>query len=464
MNAVLVISVDPVIRQLIEEKLGCSRIVRHLAEWPSDPEVFDTPCDLIFIDVMRMPGCTDDALHHMLRQFRRHNPWVQVVALAPQERTRRAVSAVRQGANDYLTYPIDDAEFELVIETLRRERSKHLELEYLRDQFWKADWLEGIYTSNPSMQRVLKNVRSVAPTIATVLLLGQTGTGKGWMARLIHRHSHRAENAFVSLHCGAIPDTLIESELFGHEKGAFTGAERRKIGKFELAQNGTIFLDEIGTITPAAQIKLLQVLQDGTFNRLGGEVPLKTDARIIAASNADLEQMAASGRFREDLLYRLNIFPIHLPPLAKRREDIPHLAEHFLDRLNNKYGRNINGLQAGLIDVLQAYDWPGNLRELENILERAYILETGDVLTPGSFPELQVCGAKSLQAMDEDPPIPLSRARQIAIDEFERAYLEKLLTKHGGRINASAREAGITSRQLSRLVTKHGLDRKAFKA
>ena len=463
MNDVLIICADPKTKQLIESRLDCKYTVRYSAELPTGPDTFDTQFDLIFIDVILVPTGADDTFHQMIRPFRRHHPWVHFVALAPQDQVRRAVAAVRQGANDYLTYPIDKAEIELVIETLERERAKHLELEYLRDRSWKSEWMNTVYTSNPEMQQILKKVFRVAPTIANVLLLGQTGTGKGWMAHLIHRHSHRSEGPFIEVHCGAIPETLIESELFGHEKGAFTGAERKKIGKFELAKNGTLFLDEIGTISPAVQIKLLQVLQDGTFNRLGGEETLKTNSRIVAATNSDLEQMMKSGTFRKDLFYRLNIFPIHLPQLAERREDLPHLVEYFLERLNEKYGQNIKGLEVGVMDALQAYDWPGNLRELENILERAYILETGDRLKPDSFPETLSLYAKIMQTVTEEQPLPLAEARQNAIDAFERAYLSNLLKKHGGRISFSAKEAHITTRQLRRLATKYGLEKKQYK-
>jgi transcriptional regulator with PAS, ATPase and Fis domain len=332
-----------------------------------------------------------------------------------------------------------------------------------RDTFWKTDWLDVVATRNPEMHRVFEKIRSAAPTIATVLLLGETGTGKGLMARLIHRHSHRCEGPFVTVHCGAIPDTLIESELFGHEKGAFTGADRKKTGKFEMAREGTIFLDEIGTITPSAQIKLLQVLQDGTFSRIGGTEQLQTNARIIAATNADLQRMVESGTFRSDLYYRLNIFPIELLPLRERKEDIPRLIDLFLLNLSRKYGKKIHRLQPGLSEALAEYPWPGNLRELENVFERAYILATGDELGPDSFPETLMMSSRIAQTIENPEVLPLSEARQIAIDEFERAYLARLLKKHGGRINPSAEEAGVSTRQLSRLIVRHSLDKRGFK-
>jgi transcriptional regulator with GAF, ATPase, and Fis domain len=230
-----------------------------------------------------------------------------------------------------------------------------------------------------------------------------------------------------------------------------------------MARDGTIFLDEIGTITPAAQIKLLQVLQDGTFSRLGAQEQLRTNARIIAATNADLQELADAGSFRKDLLYRLNVFPIEIPPLRDRLEDLPHLVDLFLTNLNAKYGKTIKGVHPEVKKNLQTYLWPGNLRELENVLERAYILETGDVLMTERFPQAMMMGSQIDHIIDNQNELPLSKARQLAIDEFERLYLIKLLKKHNGRINVSAAEAGVTARQLSRLVSRHGLDKKKYK-
>jgi DNA-binding NtrC family response regulator len=231
-----------------------------------------------------------------------------------------------------------------------------------------------------------------------------------------------------------------------------------------MAHDGTVFLDEIGTLSHATQIKLLEVLQDGSFNRVGGTESLHTSARIIGATNADLLAMADTGGFRRDLFYRLNVFPIELPALRARREDLPHLVTLFLGNLNRKYGKAITGLDSGLAEALQHYHWPGNLRELENVLERAYILESGSSLSAASFPETLIIGSKIVQASDESQPLPLAEARQIAIDAFERTYLQNLLKKHKGRVSPSAREAHITPRQLSRLAAKHGVDKKAYKS
>jgi transcriptional regulator with PAS, ATPase and Fis domain len=319
-----------------------------------------------------------------------------------------------------------------------------------------------LVSRNLHMKKVYENIRSVAPTIATVLLLGDTGTGKGMTARLIHWHSQRFDKPFVEVHCGAIPDTLIESELFGHEKGAFTGADRRKPGKFEMAAGGTVFLDEIGTISPSAQIKLLQVLQDGIYCRVGGDDPLKADVRIIAATNADIANLVQTGQFRKDLYYRLNVFPVTIPALRDRLEDLPGLIDVFLKKLNIKYGKKITGIHPMVMDRFQRYDWPGNIRELENLLERACILEQTALLMPQSFP-LETMPDADGPDTDNDTGTPLSKARQSAIDRFEQAYLTTLLGQTRGRIDQAAAAAGVTPRQLNRLLKRHGVNKNMFK-
>lgn len=400
-----------------------------------------------------------------LRAFLRRSPSLQVIVMTPRDQIRRTVMAVKAGACDYVTYPLEENEVKLVLDGLEQSVILKSELDYLRESFWKDDWLDLVESQSPAMQRVFKQIRAAAPTRTTVLLSGETGTGKGVMARLIHQHSPRDHSPYISVHCGAIPDTLIESELFGHEKGAFTGALRAKMGKFEIAGGGTIFLDEISTITPAVQIKLLQVLQDNTFSRVGGESELKALARVIVATNSDLKQMAADGAFRKDLYFRLNVFPINIPALRERPEDIPHIVSTILKRLNREFQREVSEVHPLVMDALLHYDWPGNIRELENLLERAYILETSSVLTPESLPG---------EFFDDDPiqgatlPIStgltLAEARRKAVDDFERQYLKALLANNKGRINFSAREAGISTRQLNKLMLKYGLRKEDFKA
>ncbi|WP_319574840.1 sigma-54 dependent transcriptional regulator [uncultured Desulfobacter sp.] len=415
-----------------------------------------SPFDLILADIELL------AAHPGMPAFSSVNPFVQFIVLCTRSNTRQAIEAVKAGAVGYLLSPVRERDIHLLLPTLNHSRSKDFELDYLRDRFWKTEWLDIIRSKNAGMKKIFENVRSVAPTIATVLLLGETGTGKGTLARLIHWHSRRFEKPFISIHCGAIPDTLIESELFGHEKGAFTGAERKKPGRFEMAEGGTIFLDEIGTISPSAQVKLLQVLQDGTFSRIGGDAVLKANVRIIAATNSDLEDAVSKRIFRKDLFYRLNVFPIEIPPLKERMEDLEYLVDIFLKKLNVKYGKNIQTVHPSVLEGFRDYEWPGNIRELENILERAYILETSTMVTPDNLP------IETRTAVIRDIPAPstgqtLAQARRYAVNACEVSYLTSLLAQTNGRINETAQKAGITPRQLNRLLTRHKLDKKQFK-
>jgi DNA-binding NtrC family response regulator len=415
-----------------------------------------SPFDLILADIELL------AAHPGMSAFSSVNPFVQFIVLCTRSNTRQAIEAVKAGAVGYLLSPVKERDIHLLLPALNRSRSKDFELDYLRDRFWKTEWLEIIRSKNAGMKKIFENVRSVAPTIATVLLLGETGTGKGTLARLIHWHSRRFEKPFIAVHCGAIPDTLIESELFGHEKGAFTGAERKKPGRFEMAEGGTIFLDEIGTISPSAQVKLLQVLQDGTFSRIGGDCILKTDVRIIAATNSDLEDGVRKGVYRKDLFYRLNVFPIEIPPLKERLEDLEYLVDMFLKKLNVKYGKNIQRVYPSVLEGFRHYEWPGNIRELENILERAYILERATVITPDNLPiETQIAVARDIPAPGTGQT--LAQVRRHAVNACEISYLTSLLEETNGRIRETAKKAGITTRQLNRLLTRHGLDKKQFK-
>jgi len=398
-----------------------------------------------------------------LQPFWQALPNAEIIVLSSQEMIREAVNAVKAGASNYLTYPINRDEVKYVVESISESIRMQSELDYLRNKFWQDDSLEVIRTNNPAMKKVLEKVRSVAPTKATVLLIGETGTGKGVIARLIHRHSTRSERQFIAVHCGAIPETLLESELFGHEKGAFTGAVKRKLGKFEIAQGGTLFLDEIGTVTASAQIRLLQVLQDRTFQRVGGESVIDADIRIIAASNVDLKTMSENGIFRRDLYYRLNVFPIDIPPLRERPEDIPILVEIFIKRLNKLYGRQIRGMHPHVQDAFRRYSWPGNIRELENLIERAYILETAAVLRPDSLPRDLFSGGCSGARIPLDLSLSLAEVRRKGIEDIERDYLRELLALNSGRINATASAAGISSRQLRKLLAKYEIHKEEFK-
>jgi DNA-binding NtrC family response regulator len=421
--------------------------------------------DLIFIDLDVLNNQdSEENYKESLKPFWQLYPSAEIIVMTRQDKIRKAVTAVKAGADDYLTYPLDAEELKLVSENLNKTRIMQSELDYLRDQFWQVDTFELLRTNSERMKKVFQQIRTVSPTKSTVLLVGETGTGKSVLAQLIHQHSNRKNAQFICVHCGAIPDTLVESEMFGHEKGAFTGAVRRKLGKFEFATGGTIFLDEIGTITPAAQIKLLQVLQDGTYQRVGGDETLKTDVRVIAASNADLKKMCEEGTFRKDLYYRLNVFPIEIPPLKERLEDIPFLVETFLNNLNQFSLKEIRRTHPMVIEAFKKYPWPGNIRELENLVERAYILEASSLLTPESFPnELFEIEATSV-FMPIGKQLKLAEVRQQGVEEIERNYLRDVLARNRGKINDSASDAGISCRQLNKLMNKYGIRKEEFKA
>ncbi len=317
----------------------------------------------------------------------------------------------------------------------------------------------------PAMRAAIEKARTVATTRATVLLTGETGVGKGVLARWIHDWSPRAEGPFVALHCGAVPDALLESELFGHERGAFTGADRRRRGKFEIADRGTLFLDEIGTIPASAQVKLLDVLQERRFHRVGGEEDVEVDVRILAATNANLDRAQRNGEFRADLFHRLNVFPIEIPALRDRTDDLPALAAQILERLDRIYGKRIEGLEPEVERAFARYAWPGNVRELENVLERAHILEASNRISARHVP-LDVMDAGERHAavpVAVDPARSLAEVRSRAAAAAERRYLEELLAAHAGRIDASAQAAGVTTRQLRKLLAKHGIRKERFR-
>ncbi|WP_319405920.1 sigma-54 dependent transcriptional regulator [uncultured Desulfosarcina sp.] len=444
----------------------------HIQIADSPDQIWETiktfACDCLFIDLSLMealPGTLDHLTDPktLVQELKDLRPLMAVIVIAGNDDVREAVRYMKNGATNYITAPIDPDEVRLVIDEISRERRRQLELAYLRERIWKDDSLDIVQTLSPTMKKVYDNVRSVGPTKTTVLLLGETGTGKSFTAKLIHRQSNRKNGPFISVHCGAIPETLIESELFGHEKGSFTGAHRRKLGKFEVASGGTIFLDEIGTISKSAQVKLLTVLQDGTFQRVGGEQTLTANVRVIAASNADLKQMCIEGLFRKDLYYRLNVFPITIPLLYERKEDIPLFVHAFLNKFNQFNAKDIQGIHPAVMQALLQYDWPGNIRELENLLERAYILETTSELTPESFPSELFDTAEPMTEIAIDTSETLAAVRKKGLAEIERRYLKEILSRNMGKINASASEAGVGTRQLNKLMHKYKLDKGIFK-
>ena len=459
---------------ILEDRYGIDRIWNPLtAEFRVDVsssmrDALDvlrhTRSEFVFVDIGILEMAARESSYNAVFQtIGLISPNAGIIIMAPQNRLKEVVRIVTQGADSYLTHPLVFDEVQLVVTSILEQTRAASELDYLRGQVWQEDAFNMLQTKSPAMETVFEKIRAVAGTKSTVLLMGETGTGKGFTARMLHRLSARKDERFIEVHCGAIPDTLIESELFGHEKGAFTGAVKRKLGKFEIARNGTIFLDEIGTITPAAQIKLLKVLQDGVFHRVGAEDDIYADARIIAATNIDLKKMCEANLFRKDLYYRLNVFPIEIPLLKHRKEDIPGLVELFLVKLNTFHLKGILDVHPHVLEAFLSYSWPGNIRELENVMERAYILERSSVLRPENFPgELFDAPAESLPGVI-NTDLPLSQIRKQEADRVERAYLHLVLKQYRGRIKPAALTAGITTRQMHKLMTKHGLKKEDYK-
>ena len=335
-----------------------------------------SPPDLLLTDV-RMPGIDGVEL---LSRARESDPNLAVVVMTAFGNVRDAVHAMRLGAEHYITKPVDLDELSLVIDRVLRQKALLREAGLLRERVRDQNRFENLLGVSAPMRSLFKTILQVAPSRATVLLTGESGTGKERVAQAIHESSSRRDGPFVKLHCAALAETLLESELFGHEKGAFTGANVRREGRFKLAHGGTLFLDEISEISPSIQVKLLRVLQEREFERVGGNETLKVDVRIIAATNRDLAQMVREGRFREDLYYRLNVVGLRLPPLRERREDIPLLADFFLRRFAKDANKTLTGFTPEALQTLTTYPWPGNVRELENAIERAVVLAAGPLV------------------------------------------------------------------------------------
>src|SRR6516162_6768606 len=335
--------------------------------------------DLVLMDV-RMGGMNG---LETLRKIRASNPKQLVILMTAYGTTQTAIEAMKLGAYDYLLKPFDALKIkELVGNALKAARDMKQVVSY-QPLLESEDYESGIVGRSEPMQRVFKLIGQVAASDATALITGESGTGKELVARAIYHHSHRNEQPFLAVNCAAIPEQLLESELFGHERGAFTGATTQRIGKFEQCNRGTIFLDEIGDMTPATQTKILRVLQSGTFERVGGNQPIKVDVRVIAATNRPLEQAVAKGQFREDLFYRLNVVRIHIPPLRERREDVRLLVNYFLKRFAKDQSGPPRSIAPGALKALEKYHWPGNVRELENVIRRALVMAKGEALLPG---------------------------------------------------------------------------------
>jgi two-component system NtrC family response regulator len=404
--------------------------------------------DVVISDV-KMPGLDGLAL---LARITAMAPDTPVVMITAQGTVETAVEAMKRGAFDFLTKPFPGEKLRLTLERARELARLRRENRELRREVEGRRGVGGLIGSSPAMQRLFEAMELVAPAPSTVLIQGETGTGKELVARALHHDSPRKDAAFVTVNCGAIPESLIESELFGHRKGAFTGAGSDRMGKFEAADGGTLLLDEVGEIPLALQSKILRVLQSGEVDRLGSDRPIGVDVRILAATNRDLESMVQSGDFREDLYYRLAVVPLGVPPLRERREDIPLLAEHFLRRMRERTGRSGLCLPAEALSMFERYAWPGNVRELENTIERMVVLSRDDELSIDTMPE-KVRGFVD-DARTTGFKLPPGGVR---LDELERDLLVQALRRHDGNRTKAAKELGLTRNTLLYRMQKHGL-------
>ncbi len=418
------------------------------------------PFDVVITDIS-MPDMTGIKLLTRIRQQFRNLPVIVITAYGS---TESAVEAMKLGATDYLTKPFELHELKLCLDESLKKSALERENSQLKQELQKTFSFDSIVGASRKMRDVFSLLERIAPTKANVLILGESGTGKELVAHAIHRHSSEKPGPFVAVNCTAIPETLFESEMFGHRKGAFTGAVADKEGLFQLARGGTLFIDEVGEIPLGFQAKLLRAIQEKTVRPVGGTEDETIDMRIISATNRDLEALVSKGAFREDLFYRLNVISVVLPPLRERMEDIPALADHFARKASLAMGKNIKGLSQETLDVLSRYSFPGNVRELENIVERAVALESKGMVFPESLPE------KVLKGGAEPTPLPKTLdTRSTGIDspgvdleakveQLEKQYILDALQKTGGAKKKAATLLGISFRSLRYRIAKYGID------
>ena len=448
MSNILIVEDEPKMRRLLEISLGEEGHTVHTAQ---DAETglkcFQREAiDLILTD-LNLPGMNG---LEFLQEAKRWNASVPVVVMTAYGTVETAVEAMKTGASDYVLKPFSMAEMRLVI-------NKELDVQRVRDEnrslkeaLGKRYHYQNIIARSAKMQEVLAIVERVASTNSTVLLGGESGVGKDLIARAIHQNSRRASGPFIKINSTAIPDTLLESELFGYEKGAFTGANASKPGKFELADKGTLFLDEIGDVPAPTQVKLLRVLQEREFERLGGTKTLKVDVRLIAATNKDLRAALEQGTFREDLYYRLNVVPIDIPPLRDHKEDIPDLVNHFLLRFNHENGKRVESITPAALKILMEYHWPGNVRQLENTVERAVALSASPVIDVDAI-QLDYGGRSDPAA--SSPVLP----EGMSLEQWEDEIIRETLRRANGNKSQAARMLGLSRNALRYRLSKMGL-------
>lgn len=438
-DRVLVVEDDPATR------LGLTELVRtwgFAAEAASDGDealqritAFRPTIVITDLVMPRMGGM------ELLRALKAEDDDVTVVMLTAQGTVETAVEAIKAGAYDYLTKPIEPQRLKILLDKIVEHQDTRREVKVLRRQLGEQGTFGRLIGSSPKMRKVYQIVEQAAPTSASVLIWGESGTGKEVVAQMVHQLSPRVRMPFVPINCAAIPETLLESEIFGHEKGAFTGASERREGCFEMADRGTLFLDEIAEMTPATQAKLLRVLQERTFRRLGGRSEQHVDVRIIAATNVVPSDAVKDGRLREDVFYRLNVFGIELPPLRDRKEDLPLLIQSFVRELNERYDKSVSGADHAAMRILERHAWPGNVRELRNVIERAVILSSGEFIEPKHLPPLAADAAPEMSSAISLPP-------GTTVEEGERQLILMTLEHTGDNKTRAAEILGISLKTL----------------
>jgi DNA-binding NtrC family response regulator len=401
---------------------------------------------IYFID-LKMPGGMDGI--EAMMEIRRMHPEASVIIITAYATVDTAITAMKEGAQEYIVKPCNPEEISLLVNRIVKLKNLQRENTILRKKLQRQYCVHDVISKNARMRDILQLAREVSSLRSTVLIQGESGTGKEMIARAIHYSGDRASKPFVAVSCAALAETLLESELFGHEKGAFTGATQQKQGKFEIAGGGTIFLDEIGDISPKLQVDLLRVLQERCFYRVGGSEEVKVDVRVIAATHVNLQQAVADGKFRDDLFYRLNVIEIRIPPLRERREDIPLLAAHFLDRLSHELGKDIGEISEGALKLLMDYNFPGNVRELENAIERAMVTCRSHKLTEEDFSFLAHNGAAKTW----------SAPAGMTLSEMEKLMIAATLERTGGNIKESASILGIDRSTLYEKIKRYEIPR-----
>ncbi len=460
---VLVVDDTPLIREHLRAILELDGLeVETAGDGPSAwAAVHERQFHLVITD-LRMPGM--DGIE-LLTNARAERLPFGVIVLTGHGDTQIALDAMKAGADDFVTKPYEPEHLKHLVRRILERRRLIDELQQLRGQMRQSYSFHNLVSKSPRMRKVFDLIEQVGPLGSTVLIAGETGTGKELVAQSVHSADTRRKGPFLALNCAALHDALLESELFGHEKGAFTGADRRKKGRFELAHGGTLFLDEVGEVPLAMQPKLLRVLQTGTFERVGGSESISVDVRIVAATNKRLDDEVKAGRFRSDLFYRLNVIRIELPPLRERREDIPLLATHFLEKLTPMSTPPVTEIDSEAMQALLAHHWPGNVRELENAIKAAVAMSDGTVLHPAALPGTvfprRSTDPAGTPLIDIEQPLPKLTAELVG--RVEREYFSRLLVHYKGNVARCARHSGLSRRSVTQKLQKYDLDRARFK-